>query len=370
MRIAMLVMVILGVGCGTVEPIPPVEDSGSSNDAGWLTDGQLGDAGADAGVDAVVEVDAFMLPVEDAGVDAGADGGSDGGADAFMPAVDAGTDAGTDAGSDAGPPPPPVRPSTVVELGDARCFRDSAGHAWCLRGSPLAPVYVGDADRIFGECALVGDEVQCIGASGMLEPNGQHGVQIAQHSTATRGCVIPTSRDRAVCWFAEGDVWTFTRAMATFVDAAVPTGTGTLPRTVNLLFHFPAAGADGVRQAGAGALGGGTVDVVGGVTFSEPVTAWGSNGNGLCWLGTGGQVRCRTTWNGADGVPIAGGTRWTAFDDRLVCADDFCRFPGSSLSGGFFGGSLRHVELGEIYAYDSPSTIRGTDLRSTWMVTW
>lgn len=371
MRLTVL-MVILVAGCGTPEPMTVPGDAGPTSDA-VSYDGSVEDGGSDAGEDARVPLDTGVFPVVDAGVDAasetdaGVDGGVDAGTDAaVLP------DAGSDGGSDAGPPPPPARPSGVVEFGDSRCFRDADSHAWCLRGSPLAPVYVGDADRVFGECALAGDEVRCVGASGMLEPNGQRGVQIAQHSTSTRGCVIPASRDRAVCWFSTGDVWTFTGSVVTFVDAAVPPGTGAAPAVVALLFHYDLGGIDTVRQVAAGPPGGGSMDLGTsfGVTFSEPVVTWGSNGNGLCWLGTGGQVRCRATWNGADGVPISGGTRWTAFDQTLVCADDFCRSPGSSLSGGFFGGALRHVELGEVYAYDAPSTIRGTDLRSTWTATW
>lgn len=371
------------VGCGGASS---PEDGGSGGaDAGGLFDA----ARDDARVDAASPDDAASMPPDagparDAGVlDAAAPDAavadaftpSDSGVDAFVPA-DAGSDAGTDAGVDAGPPPPPTRPSAVVELGDSHCFRDSDRHAWCLRGSPLAPVYVGDADRVFGECALVGDEVRCMGASGTLEPNGQRGVQIAQHSTATHGCVIPSSRDRAVCWFAEGDVWTFTRAMATFVDVAVPVGAGSLPRTANLLFHY-SWGSDTVLQTGTGPVGGGTLDLAPrgfGSSFSEAVVSWASNGNALCWRGTG-QVRCRTTWNGADGPPVSGvtiadWTRWTAFDTSLICQDDFCWSRGGSPSGGFFGGDLRHVELGEIYVYDAPSTIRGTDLRSPWTVTW
>jgi hypothetical protein len=89
----------------------------------------VADAG-DALLDASeIDADAPDAADGDAGSDSGVDAGIDGASDAGM---DGGTDGGVDSGVDAGPPGPPETPvGAAVDITEANCAVDDAGHFWC-----------------------------------------------------------------------------------------------------------------------------------------------------------------------------------------------------------------------------------------------
>ena len=95
--VALAVLLIAAVACGTSESGEPDSGSDGGTDAGY--DG--GDAGYDGGTDAGYDggTDAGYDGGTDAGYDGGTDAGYDGGSDA---GYDGGSDAGYDGGSDAG----------------------------------------------------------------------------------------------------------------------------------------------------------------------------------------------------------------------------------------------------------------------------
>jgi hypothetical protein len=125
------------VACGSARPVPGI-DAQSMQDAGVADTGIFGDAGSDdAGSDG-----GFGDGGTDAGPDSGVDGtdagmdGSDAGADVGIEPSDAGmdggTDGGVDSGVDAGPPGPPETPvGAAVDITEANCAVDDAGHFWC-----------------------------------------------------------------------------------------------------------------------------------------------------------------------------------------------------------------------------------------------
>lgn len=286
MRIIMLGLLMLGCGssptplttdAGLTTSDAPIEDARVDLPDVWREDAPADRdaAAADAGVDAAPSPDAYVE-------------------------LDSGTDAPVlpDAGTtpDAGPAPPSA-PSDVVEIGQNRCFRDVDNHAWCVRPTgaiTYGVFYVGDATHVQGECALDGDRVLCLGASGMLEPMGVTGAIVAQNSSSSAGCVIPSSGSEVRCWFSDYGNWTLTEpAPAGVIEAAAMVAN----RVIVMI--------DGIyMRQGVVTVGGGGTAMLGGIgTFGSVgrVVEWRSQGGRVAWLNPDtGRIVWRTTYNAAD----------------------------------------------------------------------
>jgi len=168
MKLNIVLMMVLVVGCGEGMPVAYTDSGVPAADAQPMGDAQM-EVVADAGVDAQADSGS------DAGVDsATSDSGpmvtDDGGVDASTGTPDSGTstaDAGVDAAmTDAGP----SGPGSIVELGvngNTSCVLTSTNQMWCWGGGSSTPAHVADAVDLEGNCGIGLDgRVLCWTAAG------------------------------------------------------------------------------------------------------------------------------------------------------------------------------------------------------------